>query len=69
MAKKKAGPKMPATKSAPTAKAVRLDLSPRDHERLERHANRLGLSMSAYARMAVLKAMAADEAGEGGAKS
>jgi hypothetical protein len=64
---KKRNPKVSTTKAAPTAKAVRLDLSPADHKRLDRHASALGLSMSSYARMAVLERMKADEA-KGGTK-
>jgi hypothetical protein len=60
MAKKRVA-KVTKTKAAPAAKAVRLDLSPRDHQRLERNAAALGLSMSSYARMAVLERMKADE--------
>jgi hypothetical protein len=44
-----------------TAKPVRLDLSPADHERLERCAKERGLSKSSYARMAVLERIKADE--------
>jgi hypothetical protein len=51
----------------PVSQAVRLDLSPADHKRLDRHASALGLSMSSYARMAVLERMKADEA-KGGTK-
>ena len=62
MAKKKATPKVNATKEAPaSSKAVRLDLSAGDHKRLERCADALGLSMASYARMALLERMRADE--------
>lgn len=38
-----------------TAKPVRLDLSPADHERLERQARKRGLSMASFVRMLVLE--------------
>jgi hypothetical protein len=41
--------------------AVRLDLAPRDRDRMERCAVGRGLPMSAYARQAVLAAIRADE--------
>ena len=50
-----------ATKAEPVAKAVRLDLSLEDHKRVDRVARIYGLSMSAYARMAVLKSLQQDE--------
>ena len=43
-------------------KAVRLDLSPVDHKRLEDCAREKGLNKAAYARMAVLDRIKADEA-------
>jgi predicted DNA-binding protein len=61
---KKRSPKVEATKAERAAKSVRLDLSPVDHDRLDRCASRIGLSMSSYARMAVLKAINDDEARE-----
>lgn len=42
-------------------KGVRLDLSPTDHERLERIARGRGLTMASYARMVLLERMKADE--------
>ena len=63
MAKKTAGGKnMQAT--APKrrlGKAVRLDLSERDHERLDRVANAKGLNMASYSRMAILERLRKDE--------
>jgi hypothetical protein len=66
MAKRKAAP-MQAT-SAPkrkrTGKAVRLDLTPKDHKRLESVATTKGLTLASCARMAVLdwlKAMESDQ--------
>ena len=44
-----------------TGKAVRLDLSPKDHDRLERASEERGLSKSSYARMAVLALIKRDE--------
>jgi hypothetical protein len=67
MAKKTTG----ATKVTATAtrkrsgKAVRLDLSPRDHDRLEKAAEERGLSKSSYARMAVLALIKQDEETKG----
>lgn len=60
MAKKRAK-KVDAVKEEKTAKAVRLELQPIDHERLERCARERGLNMSSYARMAVLERIKADE--------
>jgi hypothetical protein len=58
MAKKAAGernvPAIATPKRKRTAKAVRLDLTAKDHERLDRAATSKGLSKSAFARMAVL---------------
>jgi hypothetical protein len=42
-------------------KPVRLDLGLDDHERIERSARRLGLSKSAYVRMALFERLEADE--------
>lgn len=47
-----------------TAKPVRLVLPPAEQERLERLASRIGLSLSSYARMALIERMKADEAKE-----
>jgi len=60
MAKKRAT-KVEAVQEEKAIKPVRLDLSMPDHERLERLAMLRGLSMSAYARQAVLNQMRADE--------
>jgi len=57
MAKKKAEP-MEATatpKRQRTGKAVRLDLTPRDHKRLEKAATSKGLTLASCARMALLE--------------
>jgi hypothetical protein len=68
MAKKAAASK-PANTNSParkrTGKAVRLDLSAKDHERLERCSEERGLSKSSYARMAVLALIKQDEEGSG----
>jgi hypothetical protein len=42
-------------------KGVRLDLSPADHQRLERIARERGLTMASYARMVLLERMKADD--------
>jgi hypothetical protein len=42
-------------------KGVRLDLSPTDHDRLDRCARERGLSMASYARQAVLTMIRSDE--------
>jgi hypothetical protein len=60
MAKKRTS-KVNATREEQAAKAVRLILAGPDHARLERCANRLGLSMSSFARMAVLERIEAEE--------
>jgi hypothetical protein len=63
MAKKsaKGGKPMNAVQEVRLLKGVRLDLSPADHERLERYARARGLTMASYARMAVLELLKADE--------
>jgi hypothetical protein len=69
MAKKAAGGKTVQTTVKPKRRlgnAVRLDLSDRDHERLNRVAKKKGLNMAAYSRMAILERLHKDEA-EGGA--
>lgn len=68
MAKKRTpveGDKMPATAKPQRsrAKSVRLDLSDREHERLQEAADRLGLSMASCARMAVLSWLQDQEKG------
>jgi hypothetical protein len=50
-----------ATPGRRLAKAVRLDLTEKDHERLERVATEKGLNMASYARMAVLAQLRKDE--------
>ncbi len=58
---KKRAAKVNTTKSEPVVKPVRLVLPEADHERLERCASRIGLSMSSCARMAVLRWIEAEE--------
>jgi hypothetical protein len=58
--------KITATKPIRTVKGVRLDLSPSDHDRLERCAKERGLNMSSYARQAVLATIRGDEREERG---
>jgi hypothetical protein len=60
MAKKKVG-KVQAT-AEPATKAIRLDMSPRDHERIEHVAKSLKVSKAAFARMAVMDRVRAEEA-------
>ncbi len=60
MAKKRAK-KVIAAQDDKTPKAVRLDLLPVDHRRLEKAAREKGLNMASYARMAVLERIKADE--------
>ncbi len=65
MAKKTTGAKKMGATATParkrSGKAVRLDLSPKDHDRLDRAAEERGLSKSSYARMAVLAYIKQDE--------
>ncbi len=63
MAKRVAGKakQIVAVKEMRLVKGVRLDLSPADHERLERIARVRGLTMASYARMVLLERMKADE--------
>ena len=71
MVKKTGAKKVQATATPKRrfANAVRLDLSDRDYERLERVAEERGLNKSSYARMAVLAQIRRDESeGEGGGK-
>ena len=69
MADKATGARKLDAVAAPTrkraGKAVRLDLSPKDHDRLEKAAEERGLSKSSYARMAVLALIKQDEAARG----
>jgi hypothetical protein len=61
---KKTGAKRMQTAVKPKrrlANAVRLDLSDKDYERLERVAEERGLNKSSYARMAVLAYIKQDE--------
>jgi len=67
VAKKTSGAKKVATTATRVrklSKAVRLDLSPKDHERLERCAEARGLNLASYARMALLALVKADEEGQ-----
>jgi hypothetical protein len=59
---KKSAKKMDVAEKVKVLKAVRLELSPVDHERLEQCARERGLNMASYARMAVLERIKADEA-------
>jgi hypothetical protein len=62
VSRKKAKP-MKTLRDGVIARPVRLDLSPKDHDRLERCAREKGLNKSSYARMAVLERIKADEGG------
>jgi hypothetical protein len=66
MARKRA-PKVPATRPVRTGRPVRLDLTEADHERLERHAKRRGLTKASTARMVILEWLDEQDA-KGGAK-
>lgn len=63
MAKKVGGKKVqaPVATGRRLGKAVRLDLSEKDHERLDRVATAKGLNMAAYSRMAILERLRKDE--------
>jgi hypothetical protein len=61
MAKKATGAKKVQATRERKGVAVRLDMSPEDHERLERCAKRRGLTKASYARMAVLALIRGDE--------
>ena len=63
MPKKTGAKKMPATPTPKRrlANAVRLDLSDKDYERLERVTEERGLNKAGYARMAVLAQLRRDE--------
>jgi hypothetical protein len=50
-----------ATPRKRVGKAVRLDLTPRDHQRLERAARARGLTMASYARMTLLERLKTDD--------
>ncbi len=52
---RKRAKKVTSTGEAETAKAIRLELFPQDHERLEAQARRRGLSKAAAARMVILE--------------
>jgi hypothetical protein len=58
---KKRPTKMDVVPEEKTSKAVRLELSLHDIERLERCARERGLSNASYARMAVLERIKTDE--------
>lgn len=61
MAKKKGAKTVQATREPRTAKPVRLDLNPSDHERLEKQARKRGLSMASFVRMVILERLDALE--------
>jgi hypothetical protein len=55
MAKKKAKPKMLATESEERTSQARIELPATEMDRVRRAARRIGLSLSAFIRMAVLE--------------
>jgi hypothetical protein len=55
MAKKAVKTVPAATEEERLTKPVRLDMTPTDHERLERQSRRRGLTMAACARMVILE--------------
>jgi predicted nucleic acid-binding Zn ribbon protein len=59
--------KVTSTGEAETAKAIRLELFPADHERLEAQARKRGLNKAATARMVILEWLEEQER-KGGAK-
>jgi hypothetical protein len=59
--------KVTSTGQPETAKAIRLELFPQDHERLEAQARKRGLNKAATARMVILEWLDEQEA-KGGAK-
>jgi hypothetical protein len=65
MAKKTAGAKNMQPAASPPKKrtgiAVRLEIPPRDHERLSRLARERGLTLASYARQALYERMKDDE--------
>jgi hypothetical protein len=64
MAKKQTGAEKVQSTATPKrrlANAVRLDLSDKDFERLERYAEARGLNKASYARQAVLAQLRKDE--------
>lgn len=63
---KKAAKKVDATKSVRSGRPVRLDLTEADHKRLERIARDIGLNKAAFARMALMERLTAEEAKRGG---
>jgi hypothetical protein len=60
---KKGAKKVIATHEERLTKPVRLDLTPTDHERLDRQARRRGLTMASYARMVILERLENEERG------
>jgi len=52
---RKRAQKVAATGQAETAKAIRLELFPQDHERLEAQARKRGLNKASTARMVILE--------------
>jgi len=65
-AKKTENPPMPALAAESKTRPVRLDLSESDHDRLRLRAAKARLSMAAYARMVLMRAVEEEEELEDG---
>ena len=63
MARKRA-PKMPAVQQQTKLVPVRFMMPPEAYKELTRQADKLGLSNSSYAKMLVMKGVAAEKEGE-----
>lgn len=62
MAKKKArAPKVETAASKPEVRHARIELSPEEYERLEWAADRIALNITAFVRMATLRAILSEE--------
>jgi len=64
MAKAKKGATSVDAKKTAKPRAVRLDLQPADYEKLERLAESVGLTLSSYARMTMVKHLRSQEVGK-----
>ncbi len=53
-----------ATQAEPTTKAVRLDLTMKDHARLDRQAKKRGLTKASYSRMVLLEKLDEEDGGK-----
>jgi predicted DNA-binding protein len=64
MAKRAESKKSNSVQDERAVKAVRLDLTPKDHERLDHQARKRGLTKASYARMIILERLEQEEAGK-----